>query len=84
MTPGTTLAAKRGEGGLTIEQVSSATRIRAEHLSALESDQRPGAGAGLITSGTAAATFIAMDGRALGALGSGVATREFSSSQTSQ
>src|SRR6202140_953442 len=35
-----------------------------------------------ITSGKAAATFITLDGRAVGALGSGVATRDFSS-QTS-
>jgi hypothetical protein len=35
-----------------------------------------------ITSGKAAATMITVDGRPLGALGSGVATREFSS-QTS-
>ena len=35
-----------------------------------------------ITSGKASATFITIDGRSLGALGDGVATREFSS-QTS-
>ncbi|MGA8923494.1 MAG: hypothetical protein WB682_10145, partial [Candidatus Dormiibacterota bacterium] len=35
-----------------------------------------------ITSGKAAATFITIDGRGLGALGVGVATKEFSS-QTS-
>jgi hypothetical protein len=35
-----------------------------------------------ITSGKAAATMITVDGHALGALGTGVATREFSS-QTS-
>lgn len=39
MTLGETLAAKRGERGLTIEQVASATRIRAHYLSALESDE---------------------------------------------
>jgi transcriptional regulator with XRE-family HTH domain len=39
MTVGTTLAARRGERGLTIEQVASATRIRADHLTALESDE---------------------------------------------
>ncbi|MEO8745608.1 MAG: helix-turn-helix transcriptional regulator [Candidatus Dormiibacterota bacterium] len=33
------LAAKRGERGLTIEQAAAATRVRAEHLVALESDQ---------------------------------------------
>ena len=36
-----------------------------------------------ITSGKAAATLITVDGRPMGALGSGVATREFTS-QTSQ
>jgi hypothetical protein len=35
-----------------------------------------------VTSGKAAATFITIDGRSVGALGAGVATREFSS-QTS-
>jgi hypothetical protein len=169
------LAAKRGERGLTIQQAASATRIRAEHLAALEADDterfaapvyakgylrnyarylgldpepqvtllhhgprdphralglrhlavRPRlvltapavASAGLVvwinvivdgkpqyadagktlqagsqvyftgvdvkvTSGGAGATFVTIDGHALGALGAGVATREFSS-QTS-
>ena len=39
MTIGAVLAEKRGERGLTIEQVAFATRIRAEHLRALESDE---------------------------------------------
>jgi len=39
MTLGETLAAKRGERGLTIEQAASATRIRAHYLSALESNE---------------------------------------------
>jgi transcriptional regulator with XRE-family HTH domain len=39
VTLGETLAAKRGERGLTIEQVSTATRIRAHYLSALESNE---------------------------------------------
>ncbi len=39
MTPGAVLAAKRGERGLTIQQAAAATRIRAEHLVALEADQ---------------------------------------------
>jgi hypothetical protein len=39
MTVGAILAAKRGERGLTVQQVASATRIRAEHLTALEADQ---------------------------------------------
>jgi len=34
MTLGETLAAQRGERGLTIEQAGSATRIRAHYLSA--------------------------------------------------
>jgi hypothetical protein len=36
---GAVLAERRGERGLTIEQVASATRIRAEFLRALEADQ---------------------------------------------
>jgi transcriptional regulator with XRE-family HTH domain len=36
-----------------------------------------------ITSGKASATFITIDGRSIGAMGAGVATRDFSSSQTS-
>ncbi|HSP08270.1 MAG TPA: helix-turn-helix domain-containing protein [Candidatus Dormibacteraeota bacterium] len=39
MTPGTLLAAKRGERGLTIQQAAAATRIRAEYLVMLESDE---------------------------------------------
>jgi cytoskeletal protein RodZ len=39
VTPGAVLAAKRGERGLTIQQAASATRIRAEHLAALEADE---------------------------------------------
>ncbi len=39
MTPGTLLAAKRGERGLTIEQAAAATRIRVQYLLALESDE---------------------------------------------
>lgn len=39
MTIGAVLAARRGERGLTIDQVASATRIRAEHLRALEADE---------------------------------------------
>jgi len=38
MRSGAVLAAKRGERGLTIQQVSAATHIRAEHLAALEED----------------------------------------------
>ena len=39
MTIGAVLAERRRERGLSIEQVASATRIRAEHLRALESDE---------------------------------------------
>jgi transcriptional regulator with XRE-family HTH domain len=39
MTIGHALAAKRGERGLSIEQVASSTRIRPEHLRALEEDR---------------------------------------------
>jgi len=39
VTPGAFLAAKRGERGLTLQQASSATRIRLEHLRALEADE---------------------------------------------
>src|SRR5437879_2336103 len=39
MTVGQALAAKRGERGLTTEQVEASTRIRARHLRALEADQ---------------------------------------------
>lgn len=39
MTPGAFLAAKRGERGLTLQQAASATRIKLEHLSALEADE---------------------------------------------
>ena len=39
MTIGAVLAAKRGERGLSIEQVAASTRIRAEHLRALEADE---------------------------------------------
>ena len=38
MTLGSRLAAKRGERGLSIEQVAASTRIRAENLRALEAD----------------------------------------------
>jgi cytoskeleton protein RodZ len=39
VTVGAFLAAKRGERGLTIQQAAAATRIRVEHLSALEADE---------------------------------------------
>ena len=38
MTPGAVLAAKRGERGLSIEQVAASIRISADHLRALEAD----------------------------------------------
>src|SRR5437899_10861909 len=39
MTIGAVLAAKRGERGLSIEQVEAATRVRADHLRAREAAQ---------------------------------------------
>src|ERR1700730_14693269 len=39
MSLGAVLAERRGERGLTIEQVALATRVRAEYLRALEADQ---------------------------------------------
>jgi cytoskeleton protein RodZ len=39
VTPGAFLAAKRGERGLSLQQVASATQIRPEFLSALEADE---------------------------------------------
>jgi transcriptional regulator with XRE-family HTH domain len=39
MTVGEVLAAERGERGLSIEQIAGATRVRAEYLRALESDE---------------------------------------------
>jgi cytoskeleton protein RodZ len=39
VTTGTLLAAKRGERGLTIQQAAAATRIQADYLLALESDE---------------------------------------------
>ncbi len=39
MTPGAQLAAKRGERGLSIEQVAAATGVRAEYLRNLEADE---------------------------------------------
>jgi cytoskeleton protein RodZ len=38
VTPGQALAAKRGERGLSIDEVAASTRIRPEHLRALEAD----------------------------------------------
>ena len=38
MSPGAQLAAKRGERGLSIEQVTAATGVRAEYIRALEAD----------------------------------------------
>jgi len=38
VTLGETLAAKRGERGLTIDQVAASTRVRREHLRALEAE----------------------------------------------
>src|SRR5260370_1151585 len=147
MRIGAELAAKRGERGLSIDQVAASTRIRRDHLLALEADDYaqfaapPPAQAGApataaaspaiqarpvvvgvrvtdsvwinvsvdgnpqygdsgrtlptgsvvyftgldvkITTGKASATFITIDGRNVGAMGVGVATREFSSQTSS-
>ncbi|HUY75094.1 MAG TPA: helix-turn-helix transcriptional regulator [Candidatus Dormibacteraeota bacterium] len=163
MTPGTPLAARRGERGVTIQQAAAAIRIRGDHHLLLKPDElgsfpapvyargylktyashlgldpdslvtsahiqerpprlalglggtgrkprmvvtAPAVGAAQfadsrntlqagsvvyftgvdvqITSGKAAATLITIDGRSLGALGVGVATREFSSQTSPQ
>jgi len=87
MSGGSLLAARRGELGLTIQQAAAATRIGARYLQALEADDddcfaAPGYANVRLTSGQASATFISIDGKDLGPLGIGVATRDFTS-QTS-
>jgi cytoskeletal protein RodZ len=70
VTPGEALAAKRGERGLTIQQAAAATRIQADYLKALEAGDLERLPAPVYAKGY------------LRALGTGVATRDFSS-QTS-
>ncbi len=63
MTPGQALAAKRGERGLSIEQVEASTRIRANHLRALEADQLDKLPAPVYTKGYLRnyATYLGLD-----------------------
>jgi len=63
VTPGQALAARRGERGLSIEQVAAATRIRAEHLRALEADDLDSFAAPVYAKGylRGYATFLGLD-----------------------
>ena len=70
MTPGQALAAKRGERGLSIEQVAASTRIRAEHLRAIEADQFDSLPAAVYAKGYVRtyATYLGFDAEELVAL----------------
>ena len=63
VTPGQALAARRVERGLSIEQVASSTRIRPEHLRALEADGLEHFSAPVYTRGylRTYATFLGLD-----------------------
>ena len=74
MSPGEVLAAARGERGLTLRNASAATRIRAESLCALEAGDL-----NALPPAVYAAGFISIDGRDLGPLGAGVATKDVTS-----
>lgn len=67
MSPGQALAAKRGERGLSIEQVAASTRIRAEHLRALEADDFDSFAAPVYLRGYVRgyATFLGLDAEEL-------------------
>lgn len=67
MTPGEVLIAKRGERGLTIEQVAAATRIRIDNLRALEADDFDEFPAAVYARGylRTYATFLGLDADAL-------------------
>ena len=67
MTPGSQLAAKRGERGLSIEQVAASTRIRAEFLRWLEDDDYEGFAAPVYARGylRTYATYLGLDADAL-------------------
>ena len=67
MTPGGQLAAKRGERGLSIEQVAASTRIRAEYLRLLEDDDYQGFAAPVYARGylRTYATYLGLDADAL-------------------
>lgn len=67
MTIGGQLAAKRGERGLSIEQVAATTRIRPEYLRLLEDDDYEGFAAPVYTRGylRTYATYLGLDADAL-------------------
>ncbi len=70
VTPGQALAAKRGERGLSIDQVAASTRIRAEHLRAIEADQFESLPAAVYAKGYVRtyATYLGLDAEELVAL----------------
>jgi cytoskeleton protein RodZ len=63
MSPGQALAARRGERGLSIDQVAGSTRIRPEHLRALEADDYAHFAAPVYAKGTLRtyAVFLGLD-----------------------
>ncbi|HYL08571.1 MAG TPA: helix-turn-helix transcriptional regulator [Candidatus Udaeobacter sp.] len=67
MTPGQALSARRGERGLSIEQAAAATRIREDHLRALENDSLDGFPAPVYAKGylRSYATYLGLDPREL-------------------
>ena len=67
MTVGAVLAAKRGERGLTIDQVAASTRIRTEYLRALEADDYTAVAAPVYVRGYVRtyATFLGLDAEEL-------------------
>ena len=67
MTIGGQLAAKRGERGLSIEQVAASTRIRAEYVRLLEDDDYSGFAAAVYARGylRTYATYLGLDADAL-------------------
>ncbi len=64
---GQALAARRAERGLSIEQVAASTRIRAEHLRALEADDFAGFAAPVYANGylRTYATYLGLDAEEL-------------------
>jgi helix-turn-helix protein len=69
-SPGAVLAAKRGERGLSIDQVAASTRIRAEHLRAIEADRFDSVAASVYAKGYVRtyATYLGLDAEELVAL----------------
>lgn len=67
MTLGSSLAARRGERGLSIEQVAASTRIRAEYLRSLEQDDYEAFAAPVYARGylKTYASFLGLDAEAL-------------------